>query len=172
MTSGQQRSNTSALSEKEATVNTVADYKDYAGFLGDIPALSHCAKEVLEEFVATGAHNVQSGAGVALAIETLSEQNLYVLLAGSASLDAGDDVRVSLLPGDYFGTSPRHYHELIASVTADVDVDVLVISPQDLLQLEMASCRSRHPSKIDRRSEAANPVTRLPRRRRRDLVAS
>jgi hypothetical protein len=57
-------------------------------------------------------------------------------------------------------------------VTADVDVDVLVISPQDLLQLEMASCRSRHPSKIDRRLEAANPVTRLPRRRRRDLVAS
>ena len=153
-------------------MNTVADCKDYAEFLGDIPALSHCAKEVLEAFIASGAHEVRSGAGVSLGIEMPSEQNLYVLLAGSASLDAGDGVRVSLQPGDYFGTSPQHYHELISSVTADEDVDVLVISPQDLLQLEMASSRNRHPSQIDWRSEIANPVARLPRPRHRDLVAS
>jgi CRP-like cAMP-binding protein len=171
MTSGQQRSNTSALSEKEATVNTVVDGKSYAEFLGDIPAFSHCAKDVLEEFVASSAHKMQSGAGTALCIEVPLERCLYVLLAGSASLDAGDDVHVSLEPGDYFGTNPRNNHELIASVTADEDVDVLVISPQDLLQLELASSRSRHPSQLDRRS-AAPAVTRLPRRRHRGLVAS
>jgi CRP-like cAMP-binding protein len=116
---------------------------------------------------------VHADAGKTLCFQTQCDQNLYVLVSGSASLDAGDGVSVTLQPGDYFGRKPGHFHGLIASVTADEDVDVLVIRPQDVLQLERASCRSRHPSKIDWRSEFTSaPVTRPPRRRHRALVAS
>jgi CRP-like cAMP-binding protein len=172
MTSGQQRSNTSALSEKEATVNAVANGKDYAEFLGDIPAFSNCAMEVLEEFVAYGAFKVHHAAGKTLCFQTQCDQNLYVLVSGSATLDAGDGVQVSLQPGDYFGRNPRRYHELIASVIADEDVEVLVIRPQEVLLLEEVSSRHRHPSKIEWRSELATPAARLARRRHHVLVAS
>lgn len=173
MTSGQQRAKTSALKEKEATVQTVVDCKDYAEFLGDIPALSNCAKEVLEEFVASCALKVHADAGKTLCSQTQCDQNLYVLVSGSASLDAGDGVSVTLQPGDYFGRMPGRFRGLIASVIADVDVEVLVIRPRDVLQLERASSRSRHPSNIEWRSEFnAAPTTRLPRRRHRALVAS
>jgi CRP-like cAMP-binding protein len=172
MTSGQQRSKTSALSKKEATVNSVANGKDYAAFLGDIPAFSNCAMEVLEEFATYGVFKVHHAAGKTLCFQTQCDQNLYVLVSGSATLDAGHGVQISLQPGDYFGRNPGRYHELIASVTADVDVEVLVIRPQEVLLLERASCRSRHPSKIEWRSELATPVTRIVRRRHRSLVAS
>jgi hypothetical protein len=172
MTSGQQRSKTSALSEKEATVNCVANDKDYAEFLGHIPAFSNCAMEVLEEFVATAAFKVHHAAGRTLCFQTQCDQNLYVLVSGSATLDAGHGVKISLQPGDYFGRNPLRYHELVASVTADVAVDVLVIRPLEVLQLEKASSRSRHPSKIEWRSELATPMPRLPRRRHRALLAS
>ena len=172
MTSGQQRSKTSALSEKEATVNSVANDKHYAEFLGNIPAFSNCAMEVLEEFVDYGAFKVHHAAGKTLCSQTQCDQNLYVLVSGSATLDAGDGVHVSLQPGDYFGRNPLRYHELIASVTADVDVEVLVIRPQEVLQLEKASSRHRHPSKIEWRTEFSTPPSQLPRRRHRVLIAS
>jgi hypothetical protein len=173
MTSGQQRTKTSALNEKEATVHTVVDCKEYAEFLGDIPAFSNCAKEVLEEFVASCSFKVHADAGKTLCFQTQCDQNLYVLVSGSASLDAGDGVSVTLQAGDYFGRNPGRFHGLVASVIADVEVEVLVIRPQDVLQLERASSRNRHPSKIEWRSEFTGaPVTRLPRRRHRSLVAS
>jgi Cyclic nucleotide-binding domain len=172
MTSGQQRSNSSALSEKEATVNSVADCQHYADFLADIPAFANCAKEVLDEFMTEHACKVHATAGRTLCAHTQCDQNLYVLLSGSASLDAGDGVHVALEPGDYFGHHPGRHHELFATVTADDDVEVLVIRPQEVVQLENASSRHRHPSQIEWRSELANPVTRPARRRRRVLAAS
>jgi hypothetical protein len=172
MTSGQQRSKTSALNEKEATVNSVANDKDYAEFLGAIPAFSNCAMEVLEEFVTSSAFTVQHPAGDTLCLQAERDQNLYVLVSGSATLDAGDGVQISLAPGDYFGRNPRLYHELIASVTADENVEVLVIEPQDVLSVERASSRHRHPSEVEWRSTLATPVTRAPHRRQRTLVAS
>jgi hypothetical protein len=172
MTSGQQRSNTSALSEKEATVKSVADCKNHADFLAKIPAFSNCATEVLEEFVTHAAFNVHSAAGMILCSRTHCDQNLYVLISGSASLDAGDGVRITLEPGDYFGRNPGRYHELIATVIANEDVEVLVIRPQDVVQLEAASSRHRHPSKIEWRNEFSAPVTRLTRPCQRVLATS
>jgi CRP-like cAMP-binding protein len=149
MTSSQQRSNTSALSEKEATVNSVAEYKTYAGFLGDIPAFSDCAPEVLEEFAASAAVKIHAAAGKTLCSEVQCDQNLYVLVSGVASLDAGDGVRIALEAGDYFGWNPGRYHGPRASVVAGEDVEVLVIRPQDVLRLEMIVSRHRHPSNIE-----------------------
>ena len=152
-------------------MNSVADCKNYADFLGNIPAFSNCPKEVLEEFVDHAEFKVHSATGRILCSQTHCDQNLYVLISGTASLDAGDDVRITLEAGDYFGRNPGHNHELIATVIANEDVEVLVIRPQEVLQLEKASSRHRHPSKIEWRSEIGNPVTRLVRRRHRVLAA-
>lgn len=170
MTSDQQRSRTSALSEKEATVNSVADCKTYADYLGDIPAFSDCATEVLEEFVTHATSRVHVAAGKTLCSKAQCDQNLYVLVSGVASLDAGDGVRVALDAGDYFGWNPGRYHGPSASVTAEKDVVVLVIRPQDVLRLEMIASRHRHPSKIEWQAEAED--TQPSGRRYRALVTS
>lgn len=153
-------------------MNSVADCKKYADFLANIPAFSDCVTEVLEEFVTHAAFKVHSAAGRILCSQTQCDQNLYVLISGSAFLDAGDGVRINLEPGDYFGRNPGRYHELVATVMANEDVEVLVIRPQEVLQLEQASSRHRHPSKIEWRGEFATPVTRIARRRHRVLAAS
>jgi hypothetical protein len=170
MTSGQQRSNTSALSEKEATVNSVADCKTYAGFLGAIPVFSDCATEVLEDFVTHAAVKVHAAAGKTLCSEAQCDQNLYVLVSGLASLDAGDGVRVALGEGDYFGWNPGRYHGPRAKVVAEENVEVLVIRPQDVLRLEMIASRHRHPSNIEWRAE--DQVVQPPARHRRSLVTT
>jgi signal-transduction protein with cAMP-binding, CBS, and nucleotidyltransferase domain len=170
MTSGQQRSNTSALSEKEATVNAVADSQTYASFVGDIPAFSDCATEVLEEFVTHAAHRVHVAEGETVCSQAQCDENLYVLVAGAASLEAGEGVRVALTAGDFFGWNPGRYHGPSVRVIAEEDVEVLVIQPQDVLRLEMIASRHRHPSKIDWRVEAK--ATQPPRQRERTLVTT
>jgi hypothetical protein len=172
MTSGQQRSKRSALSDKGGHVYSVADCKGYAEILGGLPAFSNCADEVLEEFVAYGVHKAHHLAGETLSARLHGDPNLYVLVSGSATLDAGDDVRVALIAGDYFGATPDHSHAFVGSVTADVDVDVLVIRPQETLHLERASSKRNHPSQIDWRSEFAAVAPRSTHRRQRALVAS
>jgi CRP-like cAMP-binding protein len=154
MTSGQQRSNTSALSEKESTVNAVAESKTYADFVGDIPAFSDCAREVLEEFVTHTAHRVLVADGETVCAQAQCDENLYVVVAGVASLEAGDGVRVALTAGDFFGWNPGRYHGPSVRVIAEEDVEVLVIQPQDVLRLEVIASRHRHPSKIDWRVDA------------------
>ena len=72
---------------------------------------------------------------------------------------------VALEEGDYFGWNPGRYHGPRASVVADVDVEVLVIRPQDVLRLEMIVSRHRHPSNIDWRLKVG--ITQPPRRRHR-----
>jgi hypothetical protein len=114
-----------------------SDCKIYADFLETIPAFSNCAREVLEDFVAYGAFKVHAGAGRMLCTQTQCDQNLNVLVSATPSLDAGDDVRCPT-DGDFFGRNPGRYHELIATVIADEDVEVLAIRPQEVLQLEVA----------------------------------
>jgi hypothetical protein len=172
MTSGQQRSKRSALSDKGGHVYSVADCKNYAEILGDIPAFSSCAEEVLEEFVTYGVQKAHHLAGETLSSQMHRDPNCYVVVSGTATLDAGDDVRVTLIPGDYFGHTPGHIHPLVGSVTADVDVDVLVIRPQEALQLERASSKHHHPSQIEWRSEFAEATPRPTHRRLRALVTS
>ncbi len=97
---------------------------------------------------------VHVAAGKTLCSKAQCDQNLYVLVSGVASLDAGDGVRVALDAGDYFGWNPGRYHGPSATVTAEEDVVVLVIRPQDVLRLEMIASRHRHPSKIEWQTEA------------------
>ena len=130
-------------------MNSVADSRTYAGYLGDIPAFSDCATEVLEEFVTHAASRVYVAAGKTLCSKAQCDQNLYVLVSGVASLDAGDGIRIALDAGDYFGWNPGRYHGPSVSVTAEEDVVVLVIRPQDVLRLEMIASRHRHPSRIE-----------------------
>jgi hypothetical protein len=155
-------------------VHSVADCKNYADILGDIPAFSNCAEEVLEEFVAYGVHKAHHLAGETLSSQMDRDPNFYVLVSGTATLDAGDDVRVALIPGDYFGHTPghTHTHALAGSVTADVDVDVLVIRPEEALHLERASSKHHHPSQIEWRSEFATATPRPTHRRQRSFVTS
>ena len=147
-------------------MNSVADCKTYAGFLGDIPAFSNCATEVLEEFVTHAAQKVDAVAGETLCSPTECDQNLFVLVSGMASLHTGEGVRISLEKGDYFGWNPGRYHGPSASVVAEEEVEVLVIRPQDVLQLELIASRHRHPSKIDWRGGPSA------RRRMRALVTT
>jgi hypothetical protein len=156
------------LREKEATVKLVAEHQDIAELLGAIPPLSNYAREVLDEYVRGGVLTMHSAAGQELQAETESE-NLYVLVAGSASLDAGDGVHVSLEVGDYFGgnAARRHNQAIVAAVVAVDEMDVIVIDPQQVQQLEHASSRSRHPSNIDWSARPSVPSPRLVRRHTR-----
>ena len=149
-------------------MRNIADTASYADMLGDIPALSSCTREVLDEFVATEDRLVRSPAGAELRSPAHSENSLYVLLGGSASLHTEDGVRVVLEPGDYFGGALARRHEnVIASVVALDDVEFLVIGPAQVLQLQHASTRRRHPSNIDWTPEPLSPsASFVPRRRR------
>jgi CRP-like cAMP-binding protein len=159
------------LIEKEATMNTVADTRTYAEILRDIPAFSRCAPDVLDHFVTESVFTMHTAAGREIRSRTDTSRNLYVVVAGSAFLDAGDDVRVALEPGDYFGgDSGHHHHKLTASVVAEEDAEVLVISPEEVARLQHAASRRRHPSNVDWIPETAVPSLRLVRSRRRPAV--
>jgi CRP-like cAMP-binding protein len=159
------------LTEKEATVHTVADTKTYAEILQDIPVFSSCDSDLLDRFVTEIVFTMHTGAGREICSRTDSSRNLYVMVAGSAFLDAGDNVRVALEPGDYFGGDFGHHdHNLAISVVAEEDVEVLVISPEAMARLQHAGSRRRHPSNIDWIPETAAPSLRLHRSRRRLAV--
>jgi hypothetical protein len=147
------------LIEKEATVTTVADSKTYAEILRDIPAFSSCTPDVLDHFVTEMVFTVHTAAGREICSRTDASDNLYALVAGSASLDAGDGVRVALEPGDYF--SGDHRHKLSASVVAEEDVEVLVISSEEIVRLQHSASRRHHPSNVDWTPEVATPSLRL-----------
>jgi CRP-like cAMP-binding protein len=154
-------------------VHALADRKRYADFLEVIPAFSTCTRMILEEFVTHDMLKVHCAADKMLCLQTPRDQNFYVLVAGSALLDAGDDVITSLEPGDYFGTHPAHQHHLVASVVAMSDIEVLVITPRDVTQLAQASSRYRHPSKIEWRIQLNTTTRRASRRsHRRTVLAS
>ncbi len=152
-------------------MNSAADFKSDADFLGDIPAFSPYPKEVLEDFVTHAPFRMHVAAGKKLCGQTRSDQNLYVLISGSASLDAGDGIRITLGAGDYFGRTPGHYHELRATVIVDEDVEVLVMRPEDVFQLEIAASRHRHPSQAEWRGDLAAAAPKSTRRRQHALVA-
>ena len=173
LTRGQQRTNAKALSEKEATMNTVAESKTYADILGDIPAFSSCDKDALDDFVTHRVFTMHTGAGREVCTLTDSSHILYVVVAGSAFLDTGDGVRVQLEAGDYFGgTSGLRLHKQAATVVAEEDVEVLVISPSEVQRLQHASSRRRHPSNMEWSPEVTAPSLKLiPPRRRRAVLA-
>jgi CRP-like cAMP-binding protein len=158
-----------ALSEKEATMNTVADTRTYAEILQDIPAFSSCTPDALDHFVTERVFAMHTASGREICSRTNMSHNLYVVVAGSALLDAGD-VRVALEPGDYFGGDSGHHDTLAASVVAEEDTEVLVISPEELARLQRAASRRHHPSNAEWIPETTPPGLRLVRSRRRMAV--
>jgi hypothetical protein len=164
--------NAGAFAEKGETVQTSADRQDYVDFLRDIPTFSSCTRNVLKEFVTLDMIKVGCAAGEVLS-EIHLDQNLYVLVAGSAILDAGDDVLIALEPGDYFGPISARRYLLVSSVLAVSDIELIVISPDEVTQLEQASARDRHPSEIPWRIELPTTTKRESRRNhRRSVLAS
>jgi CRP-like cAMP-binding protein len=145
-------------------MHTSTECKDYTDLLQTIPALSSCTRSVLEDFSAHGVVTAHCDAGSSLSLKTIQDRNLYVLIAGSALLNADDNVSVSLEPGDYFGRNPASQHQLSASVVAVSDVELLVISQEEIIRLGHASSRDRHPSKIEWRI-GTPAVLRQPSRR-------
>ena len=155
---------------KEVTVRSLADSKDYVGMMEDIPAFSSCSRRVLEAFVALGVRQVECPAGETLDADEFHGQNLCVLTAGSVLLSADDGVVVSLEPGDYFGRTRVRHSWLTTSAVATSDVEILLVSPQELTMLMEASCRDRHPSQVEWRLELPEPVGRAAGRKPRSAA--
>lgn len=148
-------------------MHTVAERTEYAELLEGIPALSKCSKSILEKFVAYDVLRAHCTTGEVLC-GLKGDHNLYVLTSGHASLHVGNDIVIGLEPGDYFG---QDSHKMGGTVVADTDVVVLVIGPQDLAQLELASCASRHPSRMEWPMERSTTTQRRRRILRRAVLA-
>jgi hypothetical protein len=170
MSRSEQRSNAIGLDEKEITVHALVGSKDYTDFLEVVPAFSTCTRDVLDEFVTHGVVMMQCTAGETLSPQTYLDQNLYVLVAGSASLQVGDDVVIALEAGDYFGGKPERCHWFPTSVVATSDVEFLVFDPREVTGLAQASARACHPSRIDWRTELQSTTRRTSRRNHRRAV--
>jgi CRP-like cAMP-binding protein len=153
------------------TVHTLADSKDYVDFLEVVPALSNCERGVLEDFVTYDVVRMHWVGGTAIQPESGHDENLYVLVAGSARLRSSDGIEVDLEPGDYFGGVHPH-RELPITVEAASDVEVLVIDPGEIARLTYASCRARHPSKIDQYTQPSTARRSARRNHRRAELAS
>jgi len=155
-------------------VFSVAETKSHTDILGSIPALSSCTGAVLDEFFSTNDCTVNAAAGTELRSPAHAENSLYVIVSGSATLDVGDGVFVTLDSGDYFGGAAAHRHtHLIASVVAHEDTEVVVLSPAQVLQLRHASTRRNHPSNVDWAPEPLSPsATFVPRRRRLSVLVN
>jgi hypothetical protein len=143
---------------------TWADRMKFSEFLAAVPVLSTCAHDVLEDFVARGVVKVHCPAGKRLSPLTAEERNLYVLASGSALLTTDDGITVALEPGDYFGKSHPRWHQIVASVVAVTDVQILVVNPQEIVQLRHASSTDRRPSRLPWQTDVSVAVRRAPRR--------
>jgi hypothetical protein len=172
MTRRHQRQHQAALREKETTVPTLTAPLTYANHLYEIPALSGCTRDVLEEFVSHGVDKLHCAAGRSIGTRPSSDQNLYVLVAGSATFRTADGIRIALEPGDYFGNVGAHGHDMAVTVKAEHDMEILVIRPQQIARLAHASSRDRHPSRIDWRSDLSNTPNLPPATHRSPAMAS
>jgi hypothetical protein len=130
-------------------MHTLVDSRDYADLLEATSAFSGCTRDDLEAFVTHGVVKVQCAAGTELGTQAPQDQNLYVLVSGSAILDAGEGVEVTLEPGDYFGKNPDRHRQFVASVVASSDAEVLIINPMEAARLGNASSRGRRTSRFE-----------------------
>jgi CRP-like cAMP-binding protein len=125
-----------------------AERVDVIEMLEELPPFSMCTADVLGSFVAHDAMRAHCGPGEVLS-GLAQDHNLYVLISGEAVLRVGSDVTIRLEPGDYFGQQAHRHHRISGTVVAVTDVEVLVVGPQDLSRLELASSASRHPSRLE-----------------------
>jgi CRP-like cAMP-binding protein len=152
-------------------MQALAGCTDYVELLEEVPSLSNCTRDVLADFVAHSAIKAHCDAGKVLCgLE--QDHNLYVLTSGSAALHVGPDIVVHLEPGDYFGQESGRHHKLGGTVVAVTDVEAIIVGPQDIAQLEYASCRDRHPSRIGWKLERSTPTQRRRRTHRRNVMVT
>jgi CRP-like cAMP-binding protein len=147
-------------------MHKVAERVEYAELLEGIPSLARCSRSILEKFVAYDVLRAHCAAGEVLC-GLQGDHNLYVLTSGHATLHVGNDVVIALEPGDYFG---QESHKMAGTVIADTDVEVLVIGPQDLAQLELTSSASRHPSRLEWPMQRSTVTQRRRRLLRRNVL--
>jgi CRP-like cAMP-binding protein len=152
-------------------MHTVAECVDTVELLEGIPSFERCTEDVLQDFVRHSAITARCEAGKVLC-GLLQDHNLYVLLHGTAELHVGPDVVITLKPGDYVGRDADRLHKMAGTVVAVTDVEALVVGPQDLAQLEYASCRDRHPSKVGWRLERSTPTQHRRRAHRRSVMVN
>jgi CRP-like cAMP-binding protein len=136
-----------------------AERVDIIGLLEGLPPFSTCTTEVLTSFVAHDAMRAHCGPGEVVS-GLAQDHNLYVLISGDAVLRVGPDVSISLEAGDYFGQQAHRHHRMSGTVVAVTDVEVLVVGPQDLARLELASSASRHPSRLELSEELSTATAR------------
>jgi CRP-like cAMP-binding protein len=146
-----------------------ADSVNYVGFLEGVPSFSLCTTEVLEKFLAYDAMRAHCEPGEVLC-GLQQDHNLYVLTSGTAELHVTPDITITLTPGDYFGQEPERHHRMAGTVVAKTAVEVLVIGPQEIAQLELASSASRHPSRAEWPLERSTLTQRRRRTLRRALL--
>jgi CRP-like cAMP-binding protein len=115
-----------------------AERVDDVGMLEGLPPFSTCTREGLEAFVANDAMRAHCAAGEVLC-GLPQDENLYVLVSGSAVLRVSPGLSIKLESGDYFGQQSNPYHRVAGTVVAVTDVEVLVIGPQDLGRLALAT---------------------------------
>jgi CRP-like cAMP-binding protein len=151
-------------------MHTVAERVEQVSLCEGIPAFARCTRDVLERFVADAALIAHCGAGDVVC-GLADDHNLYVLTAGTASLRVGD-VMVALEPGDYFGQESARHHKMAGTVVADTEVEVLIVGPQDLAQLELVSSCDRHPSRIAWKIERSSSTALRRRGRRRSVLTT
>jgi CRP-like cAMP-binding protein len=131
-----------------------AERVDIIGLLEGLPPFSICTTEALTSFVTHDAMRAHCEPGEVLC-GLQQDHNLYVLISGEAVLRVGPDVSIRLEPGDYFGQQAHRHHRMAGTVLALTDVEVLVVGPQDLARLELASSAARHPSRMELPAELA-----------------
>jgi CRP-like cAMP-binding protein len=148
-------------------VKDLEDRRGYADLLERIPAFTMCTRSVLEEYLAHGAVEETCPAGEMLKRESDRDFNLYVMVSGSALLDAGDSIITSLEAGDFFGGIPARHLRLVTSVVAVTEVKVLVLHPSELERLAELSAMDQHPSKINWRDRLGTTERTSARHHRR-----
>jgi CRP-like cAMP-binding protein len=137
-----------SLHAERGDIMHVLENQNQARLLEEIPAFSNCTRSILEEFILLSVLRAHCAAGETLFDETLQDRNLYVIVAGTALLNAGDDVVTVLEPGDFFWGNVSPHPLPISSVVAVTDVEVFVINPNELARLEQVSYRQRESMSI------------------------
>jgi CRP/FNR family transcriptional regulator, cyclic AMP receptor protein len=100
----------------------------FADQIAGIPLFSACSKRDLQR-LAKASDEVQIAAGTQLTVEDTIGREAFVIISGTATVSKGGEAVATLGPGDHFGElalldgGPR-----TATVTADADMEVLVLS--------------------------------------------
>lgn len=116
-----------------ASVAGMAAKETYLDHLAEVPLFAGASKRDLQK-IAKASDQVDVAAGRVLVDEGRPGHEFFLILEGSATVKRGTRKVATLGPGDYFGElslldrGPR-----TATVTADTDMNVLVLGQREFL---------------------------------------